>query len=247
MKTSWTTLLVLALLLACMTASADDGEKTLKEMTGGSTDNQLTVSPMEIGHTVSDAEHAFIDMMKFYVPSQDASGLVGSVFYNNVDLVQVEELLVAKPLISVFIYGPTIPVEDTAFAHSYMDVFGAVSLNDGENWKTTNLSESADMSSFTLGEDGQGSGDGDDGHDLPADHTKIEKEDGEIAFHAPGMDYPYTNQCTDCHGYTLEGGHHSEPSCYSCHGPEWKEEAPDGVMVVYIEEAYAKLESAVKI
>ena len=140
---------------------------------------------------------------KFYVPSQDASGFVGPVAYNNVELTLVEELTVAKPLISVFVYGPTIPVEDTAFAHSFMDVFGAVSLNDGVNWKTTNLSDSADRSSFTLGVDGAGGGDG--GHDVPADHTKVEKDDGLIAFHAPGMDYPYANECTECHGDSLQG------------------------------------------
>ena len=85
MRFKWSALIVPALLLACTTASADDGEKTLKEMTGGNTDNQLNVSPLDIGHHVSDAEHAFIDMMKFYVPSQDASGLVGTVLYNDLE------------------------------------------------------------------------------------------------------------------------------------------------------------------
>ena len=236
MKTRWTTLLVSALLLACTSASADDGEKTLKEMTGGNTDNQLEVTPGDIGHTVSDAEHAFIDMMKFYVPSQAASGLVEPVFYNDVDLNYVEDLSVAKPLVSVFIYGPSIPVDDTAFAHSFMDTFAGVSLNDGENWKATNLSMHAAESSFTLGIDGGGSS----GDKLPADHNQLEKDDGLISFHAQGMEYPYANQCTDCHGPTLEGGHHREPSCYSCHGPVWKEEAPDGITVVYIEEATFK-------
>ncbi len=223
-----------------MGASADDGEKTLKDMTGGNIDNQLEVLPEDIGHHVSDAEHAFIDMMKFYVPSQAASGLIGPVDYNNVDLGDVEDLTVAKPLVSVFIYGPTIPVEDTAFAHSFMDTFGGVSLDDGVTWKTTNLSQTAGLSSFTLGVDGGGGGD--DVDELPADHNQLERDDGIIAFHARGMEYPYTNECTECHGPTLQGGHHGEPSCYSCHGPEWKEDAPDGVMVVYIEEAYAKTE-----
>ena len=239
MKIKWSALMVSAFLLACTTASADDGEQVLKEMTGGNTDNQLTVLPEKIGHTVSDAEHAFIDMMKFYVPSQLADGTLAEIIYNDVDINEVERLSVAKPLVSVFIYGPTIPVHDTAFAHSFMDVFAGLSRNDGVNWKTTNLSQSADLSSFTLGVDGGGGGQG-DGDEVPADHTKIEKDDGLIAFHAPGMDYPYTNQCTDCHGYTLEGGHHSEPSCYSCHGPEWKEEAPDGITVIYIEKAVWK-------
>ena len=239
MNIRWPTLIASALALACMTtASADDGEKTLKEMTGGNTDNQLTVLPEAIGHNVSDAEHAFIDMMKFYVPSQAASGLLGLVDYNNVDLLDVEDLGFAKPLVSVFIYGPTVPVDDTAFAHSFMDTFAGISLDDGVTWKTTNLSQTADMSSFTLGVDGSSGGGHDD--ELPADHNKIEKDDGLIAFHAPGMDYPYTNECTECHGATLEGGHHREPSCYSCHGPEWKEDAPDGITVVYIEEATFK-------
>ncbi len=73
MNTRWPTLIASGLLLACMTtASADDGDKTLKEMSGGNADNQLEVSPADIGHTVSDAEHAFTDMMKFYVPVSDA-------------------------------------------------------------------------------------------------------------------------------------------------------------------------------
>ena len=231
MKTRWSALLVPILLLAGLTASADDGEKTLKRMTGGNIDNQLTVLPGDIGHQVSDAEHAFIDMMRFYVPAQTADGTLLPTVYNDVDGNLVEELSVAKPLVSVFIYGPTIPVHDTAFAHSFMDAFAGVSRDDGVTWKTTNLSQSADLSSFTLGVDTGGGG----GHDVPADHTKIEKDDGLIAFHAPGMDYPYSNECTDCHGYSLQG--HEGPSCYSCHGPEWKEEAPDGITVVYIEEA----------
>ena len=64
--------LCIAALLTGATAAAvaDDGEKVLKRMTGGNTDNQLTVRPSDIGETVSHAEHAFTDMMKFYVPSQ---------------------------------------------------------------------------------------------------------------------------------------------------------------------------------
>jgi len=215
-------------------------------MSGGNADNQLTVQPEDIGHTVADAEHAFIDMMKFYVPVQMASGgdepteQVSPGVYNNIDGTLVEQLLVAKPLVSVYVYGPTIPVDDTAFAHSFMDVFAAVSLDDGLTTKKTNLSQSAVQSSFTLGVDGGGGGG--DVDELPADHNQIEIDDGVIAFHARGMEYPYTNLCTDCHGPTLEGGHHREPSCYSCHGPVWKEEAPDGIVVVYIERAFAKIE-----
>mgnify|MGYP001815143132 FL=1 len=166
-KITWSALFVPALLLAWTAASADDGEITNKRMTGGNTDNQLEVLPGDVLEHVSHAEHAFTDMMKFYVPSQAASGLVGPVVYNNVDLVTVEELSVAKPLVNVFIYGPAIEVPDTAFAHSFMDTFGAISLDDGMTWKTTNLSQTANESSFTLGVDGGGGGDGDN-HEVPA-------------------------------------------------------------------------------
>ena len=246
MNIRWPTLIASALALACMTTvSADDGEKTLKEMTGGSTDGHLTVAPEDIGHTFSDAEHAFTDMMKFYVPVQMANGEVDPTeqvspgFYYNIDGDFVEELAVAKPLVSVYIYGPTIPVDDTAFAHSFMDVFAAVSLDDGLTTKKTNLSGHAIESSFELGVDGDGGGGGDDHHELPADHTKIKTDDfGLIAFHAKKMEFPYENECTECHGKTLEG--HEGPSCYSCHGPIWQEEAPDGITVVYVEEALFK-------
>ena len=172
MKTRWTALWVPVFLLAGLTASADDGEKTLKRMTGGNIDNQLTVLPGDIGQHVSEAEHAFIGMMKFYVPSQAAGGLPGTVIYNDVDGNYVEELGSAKPLVSVFIYGPTIGVEGTPFAHSFMDTFAGVSLDDGVTWKTTNLSESADQSSFRLGlnttlashDDDEEEDDGDDHH-----------------------------------------------------------------------------------
>ncbi len=146
---------VSAALLTCAAgtpAFADDGEQTLKRMTGGSIDNQLTVLPEDVGLHVSEAEHAFTDMMKFYVPARRRAVLLTPVEYNDVDLNLVETLEVAKPLVNVFIYGPAIGVPSTAFAHSFMETFAAVSLDDGVTWKTTNLSESADQSSFELGQ-----------------------------------------------------------------------------------------------
>jgi len=153
-----------AALLTCAAgapAFADDGEQTLKRMTGGNIDNQLNVLPEDVGLHVSEAEHAFTDMMKFYVPAQAASGLLTPLEYNDVDLNLVETLEVAKPLVNVFIYGPALGVPGTPFAHSFMDTFAAVSLDDGVTWKTTNLSESADQSSFTIGQNtGSGGGGG---------------------------------------------------------------------------------------
>ena len=55
---------------------------------------------------------------------------------------------------------------------------------------------------------------------IPASHTNSEQG----VLHASGNDYPYTNGCTSCHGSTLQGD--IGPSCYSCHGQEWRESAP---------------------
>ena len=165
-KRSQVLTLIIAAVLSGGTALADDGEKVLKRMTGGSIDKQLTVLPVDIGLQVSEAEHAFTDMMKFYVPSQAASGVLTPVEYYDADGGLVETLEVAKPLVNVFIYGPAVGVPDTPFAHSFMDTFAAVSLDDGVTWKTTNLSESADQSSFELGSNrgGKHSHDADDDH-----------------------------------------------------------------------------------
>jgi hypothetical protein len=95
------------------------------------------------------SDHAFTDWMKFYVPSQAASGLIGPIEYLNIDEALVETLEVAKPLINVFIYGPDFEVDGTAFGHSFMDTYAAVSLDDGVTFKETNLSESATESSWT--------------------------------------------------------------------------------------------------
>jgi hypothetical protein len=47
------------------------------------------------------------------------------------------------------------------------------------------------------------------------------------------MDYPYTNQCTSCHGATLLGTDEAS-SCYSCHDREWKEYLPAGGGIIIV-------------
>ena len=60
----------------------------------------------------------------------------------------------AKPLINVFVYGPVDTFDDFSQSgfpgHGRRDAFGAVSMDDGETWKATNLSNSGDKSSFTI-------------------------------------------------------------------------------------------------
>lgn len=222
------TMLSSSILLAGLTvvpAFADDGEKILKDMSHNA---KVTVTPEEVGVPTSEAEHAFTDMMKFYVPSQAASGLVDSIIYNNADGATVETLIVAKPLDNVFIYGPAIGVEGTPFAHSFMDTFAATSLDDGVTWKATNLSESADLSSFDLDTDHNPGG----GDPLPGDHNiKLGN-----AFHAKGYDTPYTAHCSECHGQGLQGVA-QVPSCYSCHENKWSEDTPIDIgPIIYMAE-----------
>ena len=66
-------------------ATADDGAITNKSMS-------RTIQPPEIDYgqnivnaAVREDEHAFTDMMGFYVPAQAASGLIGPIAYCDID------------------------------------------------------------------------------------------------------------------------------------------------------------------
>jgi hypothetical protein len=126
-------------------AFADDGEILRR---------QISSPPGEIQDPEPEGEHAFIKLMNFHVPSQASSGDLLPIEYYNIDdeLVKTEEK--AKPLISVYVYGPVIGFDDFSQSgfpgHGKRDAFGAVSLDDGETWKVTNLSNSADKSSITV-------------------------------------------------------------------------------------------------
>ena len=220
-------------------AFADDGAMTNKSM---SRTIKLPDYGQEIvNNKVPEAEHAFTDMMGFYVPAQQASGLIDPVEYCDIDnqpapgedcLNPVETLEVAKPLVNVFLYGPQFEVPNAAFAHRFFDTFAAVSLDDGETWKQTNLSNSADLSSFNIETDHIDKG----GDPLPGDHNIWLGDNGsgndsdddsgdDGAWHAKNYDTPYTAHCTECHGQGLQGVG-SVPSCYSCHEKVWDEETP---------------------
>mgnify|MGYP000364418387 CR=1 FL=1 len=93
--------------------------------------------------------------MNFRVPAQTASGDLTEIDYVTVyGTNDVEGVTTAKPLINVFVYGPVIGFEDFSQSgfpgHGKRDAFAAVSLDDGETWKQTNLSESADLTSFNI-------------------------------------------------------------------------------------------------
>jgi hypothetical protein len=129
---------------------ADDGDKVLKSM---SHEGNPDTFP---GYTLEN-EHAFVDMMEFYVPSQAANGGVGlpeSTEYYDVDGNLVETRTLAKPLVGVYMNGEVHDVNGeevldeegatVGFAgHGTRDAYAAISLDDGMTWKNTNLSESA--------------------------------------------------------------------------------------------------------
>lgn len=84
---------------------------------------------------------AKLELMNIYVPSQKANGdPVTLEYYKGEKL--VEERNVAKPLVSCY-------TEEIPGTGAY-DVFAAISRDEGETWSRTNLSKSADKSSFKL-------------------------------------------------------------------------------------------------
>jgi hypothetical protein len=142
------TVLASSILLASLAGSAafaDDGQRLVRSVSSppGNTENPEP-----------EGEHAFIKLMNFHVPSQDAAGTLVPVEYYNIDDVLVKTEEKAKPLVNVYVYGPVIGFENpeaSGFSgHGRRDAFGAVSLDDGETWKVTNLSNSADQSSFEV-------------------------------------------------------------------------------------------------
>ncbi len=241
----------------CGVASADDGAITNKSMS--KTINVPTFDQETVNEKTPEAEHAFADFMKFYVPAQAASGEVltetdaGGIEYCNIDgqAVQdnlpndgektecpledlVETLAVAKPLVNVFIYGPQFDVHNTAFAHRWFDTYAAVSLDDGETFKKTNLSQTADLSSFNLADHVASKQD-----PLPNDHTILLGNKRKGAWHAPGYETPYEAHCIECHGPALIGTTQT-PSCYSCHKSVWEEETMEGVGPIIYKANYFK-------
>ncbi len=115
-------------------------------------------------------DQAGIYMMDFYVPAQKSTGetyvegsLEGGIEYFLADGVTkaYEDRYYAKPMISVYIDGSSefslgsdedsaVYAVDGGIVLGAMDAYAAVSLDDGTTWKRTNLSMSADLSSFML-------------------------------------------------------------------------------------------------
>lgn len=115
-----------------------------------------------VSHTPDqETERANINHMAFYVPAQSSDGtlLTEGLEYVSSDGTFVETRYHAKPLVSVYIDALPEEHEEEEGIYSILsggagfgahDAYAALSLDDGATWKRTNLSLSADLSSFNL-------------------------------------------------------------------------------------------------
>ncbi|MCB9422607.1 MAG: hypothetical protein H6667_22585 [Ardenticatenaceae bacterium] len=118
-----------------------------------------------------ETERANLMQMTFYVPAQTSDGTLGIPieYYDGTEETPVllETRDYAKPLISIYIDALPEEEEELAGLSSIMsgagfgahDAYAAHSLDDGATWKRTNLSNSANLSSFILA----------NGHEYPGD------------------------------------------------------------------------------
>lgn len=116
-----------------------------------------------VSHTPDqETERANLNHMAFYVPAQSSNGTLlteGIDYYAADGTTVVENRLYAKPLVAVYIDALPEPEEGEEGIYHILsggagigahDAYAALSLDDGATWKRTNLSLSADLSSFTL-------------------------------------------------------------------------------------------------
>jgi hypothetical protein len=142
---------MLVVILATSVTFADDGQM-----------HRRNVSKTPLAET----ERAAMAMMQFYVPAQASSGdLLEGIEYYDAEGGLVETREYAQPVVAVYIDnqaeevvdGESVVMGGTSIGEH--DAFAALSLDDGATWKRSNLSQSSDLSSFTLR----------DGHPYPGD------------------------------------------------------------------------------
>ena len=102
------------------------------------------------------SEFANVQMMRFYVPSQNNAGTLVPVVYKRPDGVTLGERNMAKPLIAAFNDGTVVdpswtnPVTGEDFepahpGHGKRDAYSQISLDDGSTWRRGNLSNSSSL------------------------------------------------------------------------------------------------------
>jgi hypothetical protein len=98
-----------------------------------------------------ETDHATIQKLSVNVLAHNSQGDIIPVTYVDQEgaTFQLEQ---TKPLVAFYHDGPVVHPEDAGGfpGHGERDVFGAVSFDDGATWKRSNLSRSADRSSFNV-------------------------------------------------------------------------------------------------
>jgi hypothetical protein len=87
------------------------------------------------------SDKAQIEILPVYVPAKRSDGSLTEVIYYNEDGTVRETRDVAKPLVVTY-------VEEVEGSNGAMDVFIALSRDDGDTWKRRNISRTADKSSL---------------------------------------------------------------------------------------------------
>lgn len=84
---------------------------------------------------------AQIEIMPVYVPAQTTDGIATEVVYYDEEGSVIETRSVAKPIVVSYL-------DEVEGALGAMDVYVAISLDDGDTWKRKNISRTADKSSL---------------------------------------------------------------------------------------------------
>jgi len=87
-----------------------------------------------------DSDKAKIEIMPVYVPAKRSDGSPATVVYHDADGEVFETRTVAKPIVVSYL--------DAVEGSGALDVFVAISRDDGETWKRRNISKTADKSSL---------------------------------------------------------------------------------------------------
>lgn len=140
-------------MLLCLPVFAQVGERLNKNMS-----QNIHLDEGFLDGIPPEADHAFIKYLRTYVPVQRASGEAADpVEYKDIDGNVSKTRDEAKPLIGVFMYGPVDYPDQVGdenvggfVGHGKRDAWAAVSLDDGDSWRTSNLSESVERSSINL-------------------------------------------------------------------------------------------------
>ena len=139
--------------IAATQVSAGAGEQVSK-----SPSENIALDEAFLNGHPPEAEHSFVKYLRRYVPAQSSDGtLLTGVDYNDSDGNLQKSRERAKPLINAFLFGPVESPEAEGeenaggfVGHGKRDAYAAVSFDDGQTWKTTNLSESADKFSTVM-------------------------------------------------------------------------------------------------